>query len=252
MLIRRLDDYQSWMIQVAGKKVVIDPWLRAELVLPPGRWMFARRRPLPGTGPEEIRDADALVLTAPFGDHFDPETLAVLPRNVPVFANTATAKRARALGFTNVAIMADGTRATPVAGLEIEGVAPAFPYRGDSLGFVFTGGSKRVYLETHVVDLRHKERLRHLDALIIPVQLARMFGVSLAMSPERARSVVEALAPARVIPTGTDPQTAEGFMQRWLLQFRGRVDEFGALLRQGAGNGATFVPLASGQTLSLE
>lgn len=255
MLIRRLDDYQSWMIEVAGKKVAIDPWLREELVLPPGAWMFARRRALPGRGPEEIRGADALVLTGPFGDHCDPETLSVLPRDLPVFANAATAKRARKLGFTNLEVMADGKHARVFDGLSIEGVAPAFPYSSDSLGYLFStdgGAVKRVYHETHVVDLRHKDRLRDLDAMIIPVQLARMFVINLAMSPERARDVVAELAPARVIATGTDPQIATGFMQRWMLSFRGRVEEFGALLAASPVGGRTqFSPLASGETLAI-
>lgn len=250
MLIRRLDDYQSWMIEAAGKRLAIDPWLREELVLPPGRWMFCRQRPLPGSGPDAIRDIDALVLSAPFGDHCDPETLAVLPRSTPVFANPQAAKRARELGFTRIEVMRDGDRAVPFEGLTIEAVAPAFPYRTDSLGFVFEHASRRVYLETHVVDLRHKQRLAGLDVLIMPVQGVRLLGLALAMSPARALETVRALGPARVVPTGSDPQNARGFMARWLISYRGSIDEFAQRLAD-AKLPVAFVSLAEGATLPV-
>lgn len=250
MLIRRLDDYQSWMIEAGGKRVAIDPWLREELILPPGPWMFARRRQLPSGGPDAIRDVDALVLTAPFGDHCDEQTLSVLPRDLPVFSNRAAAKRARSFGFKNIEIMQDGVRVSPFDGLTVEGIAPGFPYHKDSLGFVFEVGSRRAYLETHLVDLRHKDRLGSLDALIIPVQSARFLGLPLAMSPERAIRTVIELAPARVIPTGTDPQIATGLMQRLLLWFRGDVQAFGPMLREAAVK-AEYLALSPGDSVQL-
>lgn len=250
MLIRRLDDYQSWMIEVGDKRVAIDPWLREELILPPGPWMFARRRPLPMGGPEAVRDVDALVLSAPFGDHCDEQTLSVLSRDVPVFANQAAAKRARGFGFRNIEIMKDGARVSPFDGLTLEGIAPGFPYHKDSLGFVFEADEKRAYLETHLVDLRHKHRLGQLDALIIPVQGARFLGLPLAMSPERAVRTVLELAPTRVIPTGTDPQIATGLMQRLLLWFRGDVQGFGSLLREASVK-AEYLALSPGDAVQL-
>lgn len=251
MLIRRLDDYQSWMIEVGAKRVAIDPWLREELVLPPGAWMFARRRPLPAGGPTTIRDVDALLLSAPFGDHCDVQTLDVLNREVPVFTNSAAAKVLKKQGFARIEVIKDGDRVQPVRGLSVEGVAPGFPYHKDSLGFLFEAGGKRAYLETHLVDLRHKARLSGLDALIIPVQSAKFLGLPLAMSPERALRTVLELSPARVIPTGTDPQIATGLMQRLLLWFRGDVQSFGPLLGQ-AGARAAYLPLAPGETVQLD
>ena len=41
MLLRRLDDYQSWQISFAGTSILVDPWLTPE----PIRGAFDRQHP---------------------------------------------------------------------------------------------------------------------------------------------------------------------------------------------------------------
>lgn len=150
MELRRLDDYQSWALEQGGKRLLIDPWLTEEMSLPPGHWLFGRRRPAPSPVTDWL-PADALVLTAHFSDHLHPKTLSLLPKRLPVFASRGAAKEVRALGFTQVTALRDGERATLWPGLELEAVAPGFPYTHNSLGYAFTAEGKRLYFETHVV-----------------------------------------------------------------------------------------------------
>lgn len=249
MHLRRLDDYQSWMIEVGDKKVAIDPWLRDELVLPPGPWMFRRTRTLPPGGPQAIAGADALVLSAPFGDHCDEATLEVLPRKVRVLASAGAAKRARGMGFTDVTVLADGDRGDVFEGLRLEAVAAAFPYAKDSLGYVFESHGKRAYLETHVVDLKHRARLEGLDAIIMPVQGVRLLGLGLAMSPTRAIETLRALAPKRAFVTGENPQAVTGLLSKVFLFYKGSVPSFVARAKEELGLDVTS--LGPGEAVAL-
>ncbi len=246
--LHRLDDYQSWVFEVAGRRIAVDPWLTAAHKLPPGHWLFGRRRAAPAPGPEAIANVDALILTGPFADHCDEDTLKVLPRELPVFAQAIAARRAIKMGFTQVTTLHGGDVVTPFDGVKLEAVQPGFPYRHNSIGFVLEADGKRAGFETHVVDLaRHGARYQGLDLLVVPVQGVWLLGVPFVMSPQKVLHVVQALKPTVVVPTGNDPQNGHGLLSTAMLFFRGSVEAFGAHLSQ-AGLPTRFVALTSGQS----
>lgn len=252
MKLTRLDDYQSWLIEAAGRRIAVDPWLTAEYSLAPGHWLFGWRRPPPACGVTPLAHLDALVLTGPFGDHCDPATLAHVAREVPCFAQPAAARRLRSLGFTQVTALRDGVVVEVAAGVMLEPVAPGFPFTRSSTGFVLTAEGQRLALEPHLVDLeRQATRLENLDVLLIPVQGVRLLGVPYAMSATRALCVVQRLAPRLVVPTGNDPQRGHGLLSRLFLSYRGSVEAFGALLAAGAPR-TTWTPLGPGEVVALE
>jgi L-ascorbate metabolism protein UlaG (beta-lactamase superfamily) len=248
MELRRLDDYQSWALELGGKRLLIDPWLTEEMSLPLGHWVFGRRRPAPMPMTNWL-PVDALVLTAPFSDHLHPGTLAMLPKILPVFASRGAAKEVRALGFKQVTALRDGERAVVWEGLDLEAIAPGFPYTHNSLGFAFTAGGQRLYFETHVVEPeRAKARLGKVSLLVAPVQSVRLLGIPL--SAERALEVARVLTPTKWVPTGNDPHLAHGAFSRTMLFYRGAVGDFASLLRS-SGVPTELVEPAAGQSVSL-
>jgi L-ascorbate metabolism protein UlaG (beta-lactamase superfamily) len=250
MELRRLDDYQSWALEHGGKRLLIDPWLTDEMSLPPGHWLFGRTRAAPVSVTHWL-PVEALVLTAHFSDHLHPGTLAALPKTVPVFASKWAARAVKALGFTQVTALRDGERATVWDGLELEAIAPGFPYSHNSLGYVFGAGGQRLYFETHVVNAeRAKARLGKVELLVAPVQSVRLMGIPLVMSPERAVEVAKVLAPEKWVPTGNDPQVAHGAFSRTMLFYRGAVKDFGELLR-ASGVATELLEPAPGESISL-
>lgn len=247
--LQRLDDYQSWLFEVQGRRIAVDPWLTASHRLPPGHWLFGRRRQAPTPGPEAIASVDAVILTGPFADHCDPDTLGVLPRTVPIFAQGIAAKRATQLGFTRVTAMRGGDEATPFPGTKLRAVQPGFPYRHNSIGFVIEGDGARAGFETHVIDLqRHGKQLEGLDLLVVPVQGVWLMGVPFVMAPEKVRRIVDALKPRQVVVTGNDPEKGHGLLSSAMLFYRGSVAEFAASM---APSTSRFVDLNAGQTLDV-
>ncbi|MDP1915143.1 MAG: MBL fold metallo-hydrolase [Myxococcales bacterium] len=250
MRLCRLDDYQSWLVEVQGRRIAIDPWLTDEFSLPPGHWLFGRRRSAPSSGPAALAGVDALVLTAHFSDHLHPATLEALPRGVPVVATSMAATLVRRLGFTNVRAMRGGETAQLLPGVDVEAIAPAFPYSHNSLGYLLHANGVRLYLETHTIHADHAAKARGADCLITPVQSVRLLGMPLVMSPERALAMVEQLQPKRVVPTGNDPDGAHGLLQSLALFTRGSVEAFGTALGQ-RGLPTTFHAMRAGDALEL-
>lgn len=231
MQLTRLDDYQSWLLTIGGRRIAIDPWLTHEHSLPPGHWLFGRRREVVPTPKETLAGVDALILSGPFSDHCDPDTLAVLSRDTPAFANPPAARRLRGMGFTRVHTLRDGDKVEPFEGVSLEAVQPGFPYRHNSLGYLISDAHARLYFETHTVDVRrHGQRVKGADVAVLPVQGVWLFGVPFVMSPERAIEVTRAIEPKLLVPTGHDPQKAHGLMSRAMLWTRGSIDDFAQLL----------------------
>lgn len=253
MKLHRLDDYQSWLIEASGRRIGVDPWLTAEHALPGGHWLFGRRREAaPACGVEPMKTLDALIITGPFADHCDPDTLAHVKRDLPCFAQKHGAHRLRKLGFTNVTVMKHGDRVDVVdSDVSLEAIAPNFPYHGNSMGFVLSADGSRLGFETHGIDLeQHATRLSSLDCLVMPVQGVRLLGIPFVASPERALTVAQRLTPKAIVPTGNDPQKGHGLLDTLFLSYKGTVEGFGEQLR-AALPGTNWAPLKPGESLPV-
>jgi len=80
-----LNGDSSWLIEIDGTRLLLDPWLEGEAVLLHPAFHVAR-----GTGAavrlEDLGAVDALVISHPFPDHLNRATLRKLPADLPAFA----------------------------------------------------------------------------------------------------------------------------------------------------------------------
>ena len=111
----------GWLLEINNLRVLVDPWLRGSLSFPPGSWLLKgvlpHERPAPGT-------LDLLLLTQGLADHSHPESLDLLPRDLPVIGSASAARVVRSLGFQTITSLKPGettnhqgltVRATPVS-----------------------------------------------------------------------------------------------------------------------------------------
>jgi L-ascorbate metabolism protein UlaG (beta-lactamase superfamily) len=257
MQITRLDDYQSWMFEGGGARVILDPWLMGDITLPGGKKVFQRQHcEPPACTPDALPPLDGLLLSAPFGDHMHMPTLEALPRDLTVISNKHAAHRCRDLGFERLQIMKGGqsTHVGPeAAGLSLTAVTPAFPYAHNSLGFLIDAPSEghRIYVETHVTS---EARLRALglrvDAFIAPVQSVRLMGVQFSMGAARTLRSVGILQPRYTLATGLNPHQATGLLPSLWLRCEGSVEDFAARLAETELE-TRFLHPAAGETVDL-
>jgi len=210
----------GWLLEFAELRVLVDPWLRGPLVFPPGPWFFQGTIEHRFEVPEGL---DLLLLTQGLDDHAHPDSLALLPRTLPVVGSAAAAAKARQLGFSTVTALKPGETFAH-GGLSIRATAGA-PVPHVENGYLLSHPDGSLYLEPHGY-LPADLPAQALDAVITPVV---DLGLPLAGAFVRGRQVLPDLI-ARFSPQTVLASTAggavefSGLLTRWLWQ-RGSVAE---------------------------
>ncbi len=204
----------GWLLEFAGLRVLVDPWLTGPLQFPPGPWFFQGELARGWPVPEAL---DLLLLTQGLPDHTHPASLALLPRALPVVGSASAAARARALGFTAVTALGPGEEHS-LGDLRLTATAGA-PVPQVENGYLLEHPAGSLYLEPHGYLARDLEP-RPLDAVITPVV---DLGLPLAGAFVRGRSVLpqllERFAPHTVLAsTAGGAVRFTGLLSRWLWQ----------------------------------
>jgi hypothetical protein len=80
-----LNGDSSWLIEIDGTRLLLDPWLEGDAVILHPAIHVARGAAVP-VRVEDLGPVDALVVSHPFPDHLSRATLRKLPRELPAFA----------------------------------------------------------------------------------------------------------------------------------------------------------------------
>jgi hypothetical protein len=236
----------GWLLEFGGLRLLVDPWLRGELIFPPGPWLFRGTLHSPPPLPERL---DLLLLTQGLPDHCHPPTLAALPRDLPVLGSPTAAARVRELGFPHVTALAPGER-HEFGELRVTATAGA-PVPQVENGYLLEHPQGRVYLEPHGF-LPADLETTPLDAVITPVL---DLGLPLLGSFVRGREVLphilEQLRPATVLAstTGGDARF-EGVLPS-LLRSGGSSAEAEALVAAAPAKPCRFIDPVPGERYAL-
>ena len=203
----------SWLLEIAGLRVLVDPWLVDALVFPPGPWLLKGELPHPWPIPEAL---DLLLLTQGLADHAHPATLALLPKDLPVVASPSAAKVVKGLGFSQVISLSPG-QSHQVQSLQIQATAGARVPLVEN-GYLLDWPQGSLYLEPHGV-LDPALPQRRVDTVISPVidlglPLAGNFITGASVLP----TLIERFQPQQVLAstTGGDVQFS-GLISRFLM-----------------------------------
>jgi len=255
MKVTKIDDYQGWLFELGGLRFAMDPWLVGSLQIGGGHVFSREHKTPPACSPGTIGPLDGILLSAHFGDHLHVPTLRTLDMNTPIYGTSAAIRRTRRLGFRHGHALKKNTRLPLNDSVAIEAVAPRFPYAHNSVGFLISEdapeGTKRIYIETHVINLSALSHLpRGIDLLIMPMQSASILGIRFSMGTECALRSAEILRPVTVAPTGLNPGNATGLLGSFLLKTTGTIATMDALLRAQGCHSALWNP-APGSSLTI-
>lgn len=98
-------DSNSWLIEMGGLRILLDPWLVGSLVFGNAKWLVQGDHPKPHPIPEGI---DLILLSQGLEDHAHPDTLNALSREIPVVASPNAAKVVQGLGYSHVTTLNHG------------------------------------------------------------------------------------------------------------------------------------------------
>ncbi|NER79682.1 MAG: MBL fold metallo-hydrolase, partial [Leptolyngbya sp. SIO1D8] len=194
-------DSNSWLWEVAGQSILVDPWLVGALAFGNAKWFFRGEHPSPRPLPENI---NAILLSQGLEDHAHPETLQALDKSIPVIGSPNAAKVARQLGFTDVVGMDHGKVLTR-EGWTLKAV-PGSPIGPTLLenGYVVTEQTSglKLFYEPHGF---HKADLRAegpIDVVITPmVDITLPLMGPIIRGHKSAQELADWLQPQVMLPT---------------------------------------------------
>jgi L-ascorbate metabolism protein UlaG (beta-lactamase superfamily) len=248
-------DLNSWIFQIAGQTVLVDPWLVDPVVLYGQPWLFSARHKIPPAfTPETLPPVDLILISQGLDDHCHRPTLEKLDRRIPVVASPTAGKIAKQLGYEQVTSLAVGKTIDLVGRLQITAVPGAEIQPGQvENGYVLQDlkTSERLYYEPHLFPLAKADQIGPVDVAIAPVigQIFPLLG-QVIMGPTEALAMVQALHPRYFLPTTRGDIEASGILPA-LTRSVGSVEEFRDLLANSGLSTRLLVP-DPGISLELE
>ena len=220
-------DSNSWLIEMGGQRILLDPWLVGPLVFGNLPWLFKGDRPKPHPIPEAI---DLIFLSQGLEDHAHPPTLRQLDPTLPVVGSANAAKVVQGLGYTNITALAHGEAFTVADRLEIRALpgAPIGPFLVENaylLTDLETG--HRLYYEPHGFHAPELQDLAPVDVVITPlVDLTIPLLGPVIQGHKTALQAVTWLKPQVILPTAAGGDvTFEGVLLS-ILQATGSHESF--------------------------
>lgn len=244
-------DSNSWLIEIDGKRILLDPWLVGELTFSNLTWLFRGKKNNPQPIPENI---DLILLSQGLEDHAHPPTLKKLAHNIPVVASPNGAKVVKDLGYTTVTSLEHGASFKLGEQVEIKAV-PGSPI-GPTLvenGYIIKGleSGKNIYYEPHGY---HSDLLREtvpIDVIITPIiDLKLPLVGAIIKGQETALEVCKWLKPQVILSTAAGGDIDFQGLLISILKADGTVEEFNQLLQENNLSTKAIDP-QSGQTIEL-
>lgn len=225
-------DSNSWLIELDGQSILLDPWLVGKLTFGNLSWLFEGKKNRPQPIPEQI---DLILLSQGLEDHAHPPTLKQLDKNIPVVASPNGAKVAQELGYKHVTALEH--QATYKLGqVEIKAV-PGSPI-GPTLvenGYIIQGleSGKSIYYEPHGYHAESLQQETDIDVIITPlINLKLPLLGAVIKGQETALQVCQWLKPQVILSTAAGGDVDFQGLIVSILKAEGTVEEFNHLLQQ--------------------
>ena len=226
-------DSNSWLLAIAGKKILLDPWLVGDLVFGNLPWLFKgsknTQRPLPD-------NIDLILLSQGLEDHAHRPTLEVLDKHIPVVGSPGGAQVAKDLGYTQVTALEHGEKYVLEASVEIQAfpgspTGPTTVENGYLLQDLDTGYS--LYYEPHGYHSPQlKERGQPVDVVITPlIDLKLPLLGAVIKGQKTALEVCQWLKPQVILPTAAGGDLTFSGVLLSILRSEGTPASFQELLR---------------------
>jgi len=219
MRVLKADDYQTWYIDEDNFSVLIDPWLDKRLN-PHSSFILQREREVPSClNEKDLSKVKAVIITAPFVDHFHLPSLKKLNKDVQIITTSRVKKTLEKKGFLN-RVTCVGNNPIEIGPFKLSTYPAGFPYNWSSFCFYLENNKgKRLFQESHVANLSLIKKInKTCDLALITVDSVKLLGVlKLSMSLEQSLKVTSLLGAKKLMATGTSPFLLKGLIRKVLL-----------------------------------
>jgi L-ascorbate metabolism protein UlaG (beta-lactamase superfamily) len=248
-------DLNSWIFQIGGQTILVDPWLVDPLVFYGVPWLFTAYHTTPiAFTPQTLPPIDLILIAQGLDDHCHKPTLEQLDRRIPVVASPTAVKTVQELGYEQITSLSNWQDYSVNNQLKITAVpgAPIQPGQIEN-GYVLQdlAQGETLYYEPHLFpEQAGLEQRFQVDVAIAPVigQIFPLLG-QVVMGPQQATTLVEKLRPRYFLPTTMGDIRASGILPM-MTRSIGSLEEFRQLLQQAAASTQLLSP-APGESIEL-
>jgi L-ascorbate metabolism protein UlaG (beta-lactamase superfamily) len=224
-------DSNSWLIEMGGQRILLDPWLVGNLSFGNLDWLFKGSKNTARPIPENI---DLILLSQGLPDHAHIPTLEKLDRQIPVLASPNAAKVVKELGYTQVTAIAHGEDFTLANQVKIQAVpgSPVGPTLVEN-GYVLTDltTQTKLYYEPHGYHSPKLKDLAPIDVVITPIiDLKLPLLGSVIKGSDNAAQAAEWLQPQVILPTAAGGDISFEGLLLSILKAEGGAEEMRSLL----------------------
>ena len=155
----------GWLIKFQKTNLIIDPWLKGDLIFPPGEWFFK------GSLDEEIsidKKIDIILLTQGLPDHCHVPTLEMFRKDIPIICPKSAVETLKKIGFSSINVLKP-TEKTNYFNLNFEATAGAPVPQIENGYIVRDDEDNSFYIEPHGY-LDENLDNQNLDAVITPTK----------------------------------------------------------------------------------
>ena len=155
----------GWLIKFKKTNLIIDPWLKGDLIFPPGEWFFK------GSLEEEIlidKEIDIILLTQGLPDHCHVPTLEMFRKDIPIICPKSAIETLEKIGFRSIKLLKP-TEKTTQFNLSFEATAGAPVPQVENGYIVKDDQDNGFYIEPHGY-LDENLNKQNLDAVITPTK----------------------------------------------------------------------------------
>jgi len=243
-------DSNSWLIEIDGKRILLDPWLVGKLTFGNLPWLFEGKKNNLQPIPENI---DLILLSQGLEDHAHPPTLEQLDKSIPVVASPNAEKVVQDLGYKTITALDHGSN-FKLGQVEIKAI-PGSPI-GPTLvenGYIIKGleSGKNIYYEPHGY---HSESLKEetsIDVVITPlINLKLPLIGAVIKGQSTALKLCQWLNPQVILATAAGGDIDFQGLVMSILKAEGTVEDFNELLQQNKLATKVIDP-QSGETIEL-
>eukprot|EP00850_Spirogloea_muscicola_P008530 SM000045S16275 [mRNA] locus=s45:619974:622221:+ [translate_table: standard] len=232
----------SWLWNVAGVNVLLDPVLVGELDFNMPFLYSAKKKVLKDFSLEQLPPLDCLLITQSLDDHCHKKTLGPLAQKLPDLRVIATPNAEAFLSkhFKNVTYLSPGesTSFTGSNNVELTVKATAGPVLGPPWqrpenGYIVRAKDPKVslYYEPHCVFKEESLEGEQVDVLVSPVVKQTLPFYSLVSGQDDAVRLARKLQAKYVVPTANAEANASGLLAL-IVKAVGTVDNFEKLLSE--------------------
>lgn len=220
-------DSNSWLIEMGGQRILLDPWLVGDLTFGNTPWLFRGFRPQPLEIPTDI---DLILLSQGLEDHAHPPTLKEFNKSWPVLGSSKAAEVATGLGYETVTGLPHNQKfalndRVEILALPGSPIGPTLVENAYVLTDLETG--TKLYYEPHGFHSPQLQDLGPIDVVLTPVIGINILGFLPVLNGQKTTlELCRTVRPQAIVPTSGAAELDYSGLLTKVLRLDGDLSQF--------------------------